>query len=291
MLKLRDGIVELYKKVATSIPKDVEDALKLACSQETDPHTRDSLAEIVKTIAAARVEARPVCEDTGFPVFLVRVPKGLSQQHVREVIIEATRAATQKIPLCPNAVDPLSGANSGDNVGDYFPLIYTEESQDNSLVVDLMLRGGDCESLGRTYVLPALLDGPGCGVPEHERLVAERDLAGVRRCVDDAVEKALGKVCLPFFLGVAIGGARDQVAYLSRRQLLRRVNDRNADETMSELENSFLQDINAQRALSGAAPRTVAIGVKFAVAHRHPASFLVDVSVSCWAHRRGRLIW
>ena len=34
MLKLRDGIVELYRKVATSLPPDVEDALKAACVSE-----------------------------------------------------------------------------------------------------------------------------------------------------------------------------------------------------------------------------------------------------------------
>jgi fumarate hydratase class I len=292
VLKLRDGIVELYKKVATSIPKDVEDALRLASAQESDLRARESLDGILKTIANARVQARPVCEDTGFPVFFVKVPKGLSQGHIRDVIAEATRIATQKIPLRPNAVDTLSGRNTGDNVGDHFPLVYMEESEGHSLVMDLMLRGADCENLGLTYALPATIESPSAAGAASTRLVAERDAVGVSACMRDAVAKAQRNACPPFMIGVAIGGARDQVAQLSKRQLLRRVNDTHPIAEIAQIETSLLNDLNDScRTAGGAALRTTAIGVKMTVAHRHPDSYFVDVAFSCWAHRRGRLIW
>jgi len=41
----------------------------------------------------------------------------------------------------------------------------------------------------------------------------------------------------------------------------------------------------------GLGGRTTALGVKIGVNHRHPASYFVEVSVSCLATRRGRLIW
>lgn len=286
MLKLRDGIIELYKKVATSIPGDVEDALKTACSNEAEPLAKESLNIILQNIKIARTSARPICQDTGFPIFYVKVPKGLSHQLVKEIIIEATRIATKKIPLRANAVNVITERNTGDNVGDYFPIVYTEETEEQSLVVDLMLKGGGCENLGQTYRLPTSLNIGSCN------FMAERDFEGVRKCVLDAVFKAQGKGCPPYTIGIAIGGAKDQVAFLSKKQLMRRITDVHSNAVIAEFENKILNDVNSLGiGTAGLGGKTTAIGVKIATAHRHPASYFVDVSFSCWANRRGRLIW
>jgi fumarate hydratase class I len=290
VLTLRDGIVELYKKVATSIPKDVEDALKAALQAEADPARKDYLAGIMERIITARTTSTVVCEDTGFPVFYVRIPKGLGQLHIREVITEATRTATRKIPLKPNAVNTITEENSGDNVGDNFPLIYVEESPEHSLVVDLMLRGGNCENLGRLYGLPARFEFEEGASRPRGTLQADRDFEGVRQCVLDAVSRAKGLGCPPFTLGIALGGARDHVTYLSKRQLLRRTGDTNPQSALAQLEGSLMEDLAALRAASGAEVPPV-IGVKVGSGYRHPDSYFVDVSFSCWANRRGRLIW
>lgn len=286
MLKLRDGIVELYRKVATSIPTDVEEALRNTYARETDGRTREAVDVILKNISAARTEQRPICQDTGFPVFFVKVPVGLSHQGIRDVIIDATRLATKKIPLRANAVDVATEKNTGDNVGELFPLIYIDETGEQTLTVDLMLKGGGSENLGQVYKLPAML-----AVGDAE-VRAERDFDGVRKCVLDAVFKAQGRGCSPYTLGVAVGGAKDQVAALSKRQLMRRLNDAHPDAAVAKLEADILNDVNrlgiGPLGFGGA---TTALGVKIGLAHRHPASYFVDVSFACWAHRRGRLIW
>ncbi|HMK55721.1 MAG TPA: fumarate hydratase [Dissulfurispiraceae bacterium] len=290
MLKLREGIVELYKKVASSIPSDVEDALKKAWEAETDAGVRESMTKILKQISASRAALRPLCLDTGIPFFFVWVPRGLSQLQVREDIIEATRIATRKVPLSPNAVDMLSGSNTGDNIGLYFPLIHIEETEKNSLTIDLMLQGSECENLGSQYKLPASFAEGG---PEASGIsVAERDLDGVKRCVLDAVARAKGKGCPPYMLGVAIGGARDQVAYLSRRQLCGRINVSNPDTRLAALEADIKREVNEfGRTAEGLMRNVTAFGVRIAAAHRHPQTCFVDVSFSCWANRKARLIW
>lgn len=286
MLKLRDGIIELYKKVATSIPGDIEDALKTACANETQPLAKESLNIILHNIKIARTTSRPICQDTGFPVFYVKVPKGLSHQLIRDMIMDATRIATNKIPLRPNAVDVITEKNTGDNVGDYFPFVYAEETEEQALIVDLMLKGGGCENLGQTYKLPAVLTFG------DKEVIAERDFDGVRKCVLDAVFKAQGRGCPPYTIGVAIGGAKDQTAFLSKKQLMRRITDTHPNAAIAELENKILNDINSLGiGTAGLGGRTTAIGVKITTAYRHPASYFVDISFSCWANRRGRLIW
>lgn len=296
MLKLRDGIVELYKKVATSIPSDVEEALKKAYSGETGTLAKETLSIILKNISIARTTSRPICQDTGFPVFFVKIPKGLSHKLVKEVVIDATRIATKKIPLRPNAVDIITEKNTGDNTGDFFPLIYIEETEEQSFVVDLILKGGGCENLSQTYKLPAMLDykiaDPTLAPLTKERVLAERDFEGVRKCVLDAVFKAQGRGCPPYTIGIAIGGAKDQVSFLAKKQLIRRIYDIHQNAIIADLESKILADINSLGiGTAGLGGITTAIGVKIATVHRHPASYFVDISFSCWANRRGKLIW
>ncbi len=281
MLKLRDGIVELFRKVATSLPPDVEDAIRSAlpdAAEGTAAHA--TLTLMLENIRSARDTARPICQDTGVPVFFLKVPVGLSHIELRNTICEATRIATEKIPLRPNAVDVLSEKNSGDNTGVGFPLIYFEETPGSTLTVDLMLKGGGSENAGQLYKLPI------------EGLKAQRDLDGVRRCVLDTVVQAQGRGCPPYVIGVGIGASKDQVTKLSKVQLMRKLNDVNGIGELAALEARLLGEINelgiGPQGLGGG---TTAMGVKVGVNHRHPASYFVDVSVSCWATRRGRLIW
>ncbi|NCO84354.1 MAG: fumarate hydratase [Nitrospirae bacterium CG_4_10_14_3_um_filter_44_29] len=281
MLKLRDGIVELYRKVATSLPPDVENALKAACvSEKKGSNARYALEIILENIRIARETARPICQDTGVPVFYVKTPIGLSQIELEKTIIEATRIATEKVPLRPNSVDIITDKNTGDNTGIGFPVIYFRETPDSALSIDLMLKGSGCENVGQTYKLP------------KEELKADRDLDGVRKCVLDAVHRAQGRGCSPYTLGVGIGAAKDQVARLSKEQLMRRLTDVNNVEVLLGLEERLLKEINTMGiGPLGFGGKTTALGVKIGVNHRHPASYFVDITVCCWANRRGRLIW
>lgn len=278
---LREEIVKLYKQAATSLPQDVEDALKCAVKAEKNGSTaKAALSAILENISIARKTKRPLCQDTGVPVFFVKVPRKQSQLKLKTIIIEATRIATEEVPLRPNAVDIISDRNSGDNTGIGFPIIYFEESRDSAIKVDLMLKGSGCENVSQLYKLP------------FEELKAERDLDGVRRCALDAIYRAQGRACPPYILGIGIGASRDQVTRLAKYQLMRDLGDTNKIKVLSEIEKRIFEEINhlgiGPLGLGG---KTTAMGVKIGVNHRHPASYFVEVSILCWADRRAKLIW
>ena len=281
MLRLRNAIVELYRKAATSLPADVVSALQnLHRKEKKGSNAALALSVILGNISVAVKTVRPLCQDTGVPVFFVRVPVGLSQLQVRSMIIKATQIATRKIPLRPNAVDILTEKNSEDNTGIGFPVIYIDETKGRNLVIDLMLKGSGSENIGQLYKLPV------------EELHAERNLKGVRKCVLDTVYKAQGKGCPPYVIGVGIGAAKDQVTRLSKEQLLRKLDDVNRHPVLSKLEKRISDDINSLGiGTIGLGGRTTSLGVKIGINHRHPASYFVDISVSCWADRRARMIW
>jgi fumarate hydratase class I len=281
MLSLRDAIVELYRRTATSLPSDVVHSLQDACAKEKKGlRAALALSVILDNIHAARETACPICQDTGVPIFFIKTPAGLSQIELKNTVTKATRIATREIPLRPNAVDVLTERNSGDNTGIGFPVIYIDETKGKRLIVDLMLKGSGSENIGQLYKLP------------FQGLQADRDLEGVRKCILDAVQKAQGRGCPPYVIGAGVGATKDQVTRLSKQQLLRRLDDRNPHEVLLRFEKRICDDINALGiGTVGLGGRTTALAVKIGVNHRHPASYFVDVSVSCWADRRARMIW
>jgi fumarate hydratase, class I len=281
MIDLRDALVELYRTAASSLPSDVEASLRRARGkEEKGSNASAALAAILENIRIARETGKPLCQDTGVPVFFIRIPCGVSHLAVKSSIIKATRIASRTIPLRPNAVDVLTERNSGDNTGVGFPVVYCEETKGSSIAVDLMLKGAGSENIGQLYKLPV------------EEIGAERDLEGVRRCVLDAIYKAQGKGCPPYIIAVGIGASKDQVTRLSKEQLLRKIEDVNSHKVVAALERGLLRDINRLGiGPLGFGGKTTALGVKVGVNHRHPASYFVDVSVSCWADRRAQLIW
>jgi len=272
--------VELYRKVATSLPSDVENALKKAHAAEEDGIAKKAMDVVLENIRLARKISRPICQDTGVPTFFIRIPEQLSQKELRDIIADATREATEKVPLRPNAVDVLTDRNSGDNTGRNVPIIYFEETDEHVLTIDLMLKGSGCENAGQTYKLPA------------EEIGAQRDLDGVRKCIIDTVFKAQGRGCPPYTLGVGIGATKDQVSVLAKRQLLKKIDEGTGDEKILALQERVLEELNRMGiGPLGFGGKTTVIGVNIDYNHRHPASYFVDVSVCCWANRRGRLVW
>jgi fumarate hydratase class I len=273
--------LELVRLAATDLPPDVEASLVEARQREVEGSAaRGAMDTILKNVGMARQNGTPICQDTGTPIFYVRYPEGWSTRKLRQQIRAAVAEATRLVYLRPNAVDSLSGKNSGNNLGDEaFPTVHFEEVEGDELVVDLLLKGGGCENVGAQYSLP------------NAALGAGRDLGGVRKVVLDAVYKAQGKGCAPGVLGVAIGGDRGSSYYGSKEALFRKMDDPHPDPQLAELEGRLTTEAN-QLGIGpmGFGGETTVLGVKIQSMHRLPASYFVSVSYMCWAHRRRRMI-
>lgn len=280
MKDLTDQFLELVRLTATSLPPDVEKALKKAHGNEDDGSAaKGALDTILKNVEMAREKSTPICQDTGTPIFYVQYPEGWSTRKLKAQIRAAVAKATELTYLRPNAVDSITGKNTGDNLGDeHYPTIHFEEIEGDTLFVDLMLKGGGCENVGAQYKLP---DG---------KLGAGRDLEGVRKVALDAVQQAQGKGCAPGILGIAIGGDRGSSFLASKEALLRGLEDENEDSVLAEFEDQVFEEANELGiGPMGFGGKTTVLGVKAKAAHRLPASFFVSVSYMCWAYRRRKM--
>lgn len=279
MQDLTEAFVELIRRAATELPADMERALRKARDEE-EPGSpaQGALDTILKNVELSRARSTPICQDTGTPIFTIHYPLGVSTRALAEQIRRACAIATEKSYLRPNAVDSLTGENSGDNSGVDFPTMHFEEWDEEGIKVDLILKGGGCENVSTQYKLP------------DSELGAGRDLEGVRRVVLDAVHKAQGLGCAPGVLGVAIGGDRGTSYIKSKQLLLRPIDDSNERPELAELEQRLLEETN-QLGIGpmGFGGKTTVLGVKVGTLHRLPASYFVSVAYMCWANRRASM--
>jgi len=281
MRDLTNEIVELIRRTSSSLPKDVEDRLRAAVEKEAPGSAaRGAMETIMKNIELSRKNSTPICQDTGTPIFYVRHPEGWSTRKLREQIRNALAEATKKSFMRPNAVDAIYDKNTGNNLGgDDFPSIHFEEvDADQPLVIELMLKGGGCENVGRQYSLP------------NNELGAGRDLAGVRKVVLDAVQKAQGQGCAPGILGVAIGGDRGSSYIKSKEVLYDKIGTRNEDPELAKLEERLTEEANQMEiGPMGFGGKITVIDTKITGLSRLPASYFVSVSYMCWAYRRRKM--
>ena len=234
MRDLTEAFLELIRRTSTDLPPDVERALEQARqAEQPGSAARGALDTILENVALARRGSSPICQDTGTPIFTVHHPAGWSTRELRRQIRQAVARATGQAYLRPNAVDALSGKNSGDNLGDdSFPTIHFEEADGETLTVDLMLKGGGCENVG-AQVLAA-----------SQRARSGRDLEGVRRAALDAVHQAQGQGCAPGVLGLAIGGDRGSSFLASKAVLLRPLDDVNPDPALADARGRLMREAN-----------------------------------------------
>jgi fumarate hydratase class I len=271
-----DSLVELIRRTSAEIPDDVQRAIVASLEREKKGTIAEGAMKIIEqNIALAKRKSQPICQDTGSVLFYVDCPVGFDQIAFSESARAAVKTSTQKGYLRQNSVDSLTGKNDGTNLGPGAPTLHFHQHAGADVHVRLMLKGGGCENVGAQYSLP------------DENIQADRDLAGCRKAILDAVLQAQGKGCGPGVLGVCIGGDRATGYEYSKVQLLRKLDDRNPVTELDSLEQDILSTANELGiGPMGFGGKTTLLGVKICAVNRVPASFFVSISYMCWAYRR-----
>lgn len=278
---LTKALVDLIQRASCDLPDDIVNKLAEARSLEKEGSSaRSVLDTILQNIKLARKLSRPICQDTGLPSFYISYPSEISPEKIKACIENALIIATDKGYLRPNAVDPLSGKNSGNNLGEGIPSLEFNEWKRQAIKIKCLLKGGGSENVSAQYSLP------------NTKLNASRDLKGVEACVIDAVMNAQGKGCAPGIIGVGIGGDRISGYETAKKQLFRPLDDQNKNPELNDLEQRLYSKLNKLGiGPMGLGGKTTVMGVKIGIAHRIPASYFVSIAYMCWACRRQEMIF
>jgi len=263
--------IKLLQLAVTELPQDVKDALQNAYRREESEAGKTQLKTILNNIELAEKTRTPMCQDTGVIIFYLKAGaqvKGLDK--IEEALRNATKRATKEVPLRPNAVNPFTQKNTGDNTGRFIPFIHWKIVPGNDIEITVFPKGGGCENVCALGMLR-----PGEGVK------------GLKKFVVDTIIKAGAKPCPPNIIGVAVGGGADIAMKLAKETLLRSLNQSNPDPKLAKLEKELYEAANSTGiGPMGLGGKFTVLGVHVEYAERHPASYPAAVAVQCWAARK-----
>jgi fumarate hydratase subunit alpha len=263
-MALRSEVVEttvsLLRQAETSLSPWVLELIKSAWEKETNPLARSHLEFMLENVQIAKETKLPLCQDTGLLIFKVELGRDLMLDFdLHEAIAEGVRIATKEIPLRPNAVDPLTRKNSGDNTGLGMPDVILDLVKGDGLNITVFPKGAGSENMSLVGMLnPA--DDP------FEFIV-------------NTVAERAPNACPPLFLGIGLGGTFDLATRLAKHALFKLPGS-------SEVEQELLKRINSLGiGPMGLGGDTTALGLKIEKASCHTASMPVAINFQCWAHR------
>jgi fumarate hydratase subunit alpha len=268
--EFRATIVEMLRRAATTLPKDVIEALEKCMRRESDKVAILQFECMLKNIELARKLNAPICQDTGIPIFFIKLGNDLKLDFdpIAE-IRKAVKQATLSIPLRANLVDPISRVNTGTNVGNGMPAVHVELVRGEGLQIDLLVKGAGAENWSRLYMLR----------PSEGELI--------ERAVLRTLGEAGGQPCPPTVVGVGIGGSAEISCLLAKRALLRPIDEPNSDRQLARLEHLFTSAANELGiGPMGLGGRTSVLGIHIEKAPCHTASLPVAINLQCWAARR-----
>jgi len=261
---------ELCIKANTELPGDVLSSLEASLRKEKNELARSILATCIKNAEIAKEEKTALCQDTGFAVFFVeigdnvRIAGGTLYEAINEGVAKGYADGYLRKSIVK---DPLyDRINTSDNTP---AVIHIDLVPGDMLKITLAPKGGGSENMSALTMLKPS-DGE----------------QGVIDFVVNTVVKAGANPCPPSIVGVGIGGTVEKCALLSKKALLRPVEEPNPDKRYARLEAKILKKINS----SGIGPQglggvTTALAVHVETFPCHIASLPVAVNLNCHAAR------
>jgi fumarate hydratase subunit alpha len=274
--KIAETIESLCIAAAYELPEDVLAALEKAAKEESNPGAAKILNQLIENARIAKDEKIPLCQDTGLAVVFVeqgaavtvKPPAAQAQATLSDAINAGVKAGYENGFLRKSVVaDPMKKRkNTGSNTP---AIIHHSIVPGERLELTIMTKGGGCENKSQFKMFKPTAD-------EDE----------IVDWVVDVVKQAGADACPPFVVGVGIGGNFELSCLLSKKALLRNLDQRNSDYFYAKLEQYLLSKIN----VLGLGPQglggdTTALACLVETAPCHIASLPVAVNIECHSHR------
>jgi fumarate hydratase subunit alpha/L(+)-tartrate dehydratase alpha subunit len=272
---VEDTAKELYIRALKILPPDVREALKKAYQKETNPTAKEIFKTILANVDVADRDDMLICQDTGLPIYLVKVGSKfpVDGARVAAALKEGAKRATVEHPFRGSSTHPVTRVNPQTSVGEGLPIIYWDfVAESDSLDILMIPKGSGSENMSAMKMfIPA--DG----------------VAVIKKFVIDTVLQSGSNPCPPGVIGVGIGGTADLVSKLAKEAIARPVGSHNHDPYFAQMEDELYEAINSlgvgPMGLGGDVT-TLAVHIEWA--HTHITQNPVAVNTQCWPARRAR---
>ncbi len=267
----------LYIESLKDLPPDVRTALERAYENEELESGKEILATLIKTVSTADDQKLLICQDTGIPVYFVKVGNQVRFDGLRleQAIRKGTERATLEHPLRSSIVNTLTRKNHGTSTGNQVPIINYEFVEGDQIEILIVPKGSGSENMSYLKMLT-----PAAGIE------------GIKKYVLECVFESGANPCPPTIVGIGIGGTADKCAALAKKAAAREVGSPNPDPNVRKLEEELFTLINKLGlGAQGLGGSTTALAVHIEAADTHMTCNPVAVNMMCWPARRMRAIF
>ena len=263
-------VKELFIKANHLLPECVKKSLNKAAENESSDLARSVLKRLSENIDVAKKCDVPVCQDTGMAIVFAEIGKNvhIEGENFDLAVNRGVRDAYLEGKLrCSVVEDPFfNRKNTDDNTP---AIIYTSFTEGDKIKITALPKGFGSENMSAVKMF----------TPSATR----EDIISF---VVETVKKAGSNPCPPIIVGIGMGGSFDYSCVLSKKALMRDIDDVNPKSEYAELECEMLDRINElDIGPQGFGGRTTALAVKIESYPTHIAGLPVAVNICCHVAR------
>jgi fumarate hydratase subunit alpha/L(+)-tartrate dehydratase alpha subunit len=273
--QVEEAAKELYIRALKLLPPDIKQGLARLQAGESDAGARRMLGTMVKNIAVAEERASLLCQDTGIPIYNVRIGRGVEVDGfgLQEAIRRGCARSTQEYSFRSSIVHPTTRVNDQSSTGRGVPIVHFEFTDNEEILeIEMIPKGSGSEN--NSWLKMAI---PAEGID------------AIKTFVVDCVLEAGGKTCPPTIVGVGVGGTADLCVHLAKLAATRQLGSRCDDPEGAKLEEALTPAVN----MLGVGPQglggdSTAFAVHVETAATHITMNPVAVNMQCHSARRAR---
>ncbi len=256
-----------------SLPNDIEKSLSKALEKETSLICKSALEDVCQNLIIAKEKNLPICQDTGMVVVFLEIGQDIHiEGDLNEAVNQGVRQGYLDGYLRKSIVkDPLKRVNTNDNTP---AIIHTDIVKGDKIKITVVPKGMGSENMSV--------------IKMFNPSVTKDDIISF---IVDSVNKAGSNPCPPIVVGVGIGGNFEYCAYLSKKALIRNIDEPNTNEFYKVMEKETLEQINKTGiGTAGFGGTITALAVNIEVFPTHIAGLPVAVNIGCHVSRHKSII-
>ena len=273
--QVEEAAKELYIRALKLLPPDLKQGFDRLAASETDAGAQRVLGTMIRNIKVAEDRTSLLCQDTGIPIYNVRIGRGveLDGHGVREAIRRGCARSTREYSFRSSIVHPTTRVNDQSSTGRGVPVIHFDFFDKKDLLeIEMIPKGSGSEN--NSWLKMAI---PAEGVD------------AIKTFVIDCVLEAGGKTCPPTIIGVGVGGTSDLCVHLAKLAATRPLGSHCEDPEGAKLEQALGHAVN----MLGVGPQglggdSTAFAVHVETAATHITMNPVAVNMQCHSARRAR---
>jgi fumarate hydratase subunit alpha len=272
---VEEAAKELYIRALKQLPPDIKQGFDALAKRESDAGAKRMLGTMIANIKVAEDTDNLLCQDTGIPVYNVRIGRGVEVDGValKEAIRTGCARSTRESPFRSSVVHPTTRVNEQTSCGRGIPVINVDFSEEEeTLTLEMVPKGSGSEN--NSWLKMAI---PADGID------------AIKTFVVDCVLEAGGKTCPPTIVGVGVGGTADLCMHLAKIAATRALGTQCTDAEGAKLERELSEAVN----MLGVGPQglggdATSFAVHVETAATHITMNPVAVNMQCHSARRAR---